>query len=670
MRRALLLLLLVTFAVPLLADVPLPDGNGLSGNTVLTVRAASDGDGQLVVFDEQDGLVIHHVDRNGVVTRRGSIDGGRPSVEGLTATSDGYLMVYSTPYVLRMALLAPDGTLRSDVQMELPGSSARLDVRRGSGTILVASNFGDAVLIDERGAALSPVFHFVPAGQTYTYSVSVAANSDGFLIAWTDTMGGVRTRFVSGGGTMAPAAVEPGEDYAAAVASNGTSFLVVWAAAEQLHGRVFGADGTPSSERLILDADEVFPGPGVVWNGSEYVVVYSGRELRVNAQGVVLGRRALPAGMDHIQRTASGALFWIDGAPCFFGGKVMMRLHETDAAVPISLGDPEHSSAALAPLGERFVVAWSEKTDRTRLLVATTDGQSFSSSHVLSENGTSMPVITNHLLLWTESNAACERVLKGAILGVNGAVVRTMDITDDIASKPAVAWSGFEYAVVWERRSLSQLVGVRIDADGFVHEVPVPLSEATQRSSFVNDARIGLSLAWDGLGYVLVWERYYGTEYPFYHDAPPQIDVRRQFFTTTLSRVTYPAVLEQTGREPALAIGPRLGLTVWRVAEVPYVLLQLFDRNSLVVLAQQALAVNGTPVVVAADNHFAVAVGARVFRVSARGQVTEQPAAGGDVLALSVRDETAAIVYRKDGRGVLRVWTLEGAGPRRQSVRH
>jgi hypothetical protein len=672
MRRALLLLLLVTFAVPLIADVPLPGGNGLSGTYVSTMLAVSDGDGQLVVWKQDSGLVIHHVDRNGTVTPRGTIAGAYISVESLAATPDGYLMVSSTWDTLRLVSLAPDGTLQSDAQLALPGYSAKLDMAPGSRTALVAGNFGYAVLVDSRGTVLAPAFRFVPAGVDLVYSVAVAASSDGFLIAWTTAIGEVRTRFVSRAGAVGPQIVDSGNGYSPAVASNGTSFLLAWAAEEQLHGRVIGGDGTASGGGRILDPDANYPGPGVGWSGSEYVVLYSGRELRVDAEGVILGRRTLPAGTENVLPTASGAQFWVDRAPCYDGaGKVMMRLHESDAAIPISVGDPEHSSAALAPLGDRFVVAWSEKTDRTRLLVATTDGQSFSASRVLSENGASMPVIVNHLLLWSESDPACERVLKGAILGEDGAVVRRMDITADIASaQPAVAWSGFEYAVVWERRSVSQVVGVRIDADGFVHQERVALSEATQRSSYVNDRRIGLSLAWDGLGYVLVWERYYGTEYPFYPDPPPQIDVRRQFFTTTLSRVNDPAVLEQTGREPALAIGPRLGLTVWRVAEVPYVWLQLFDRNSLVVLAQQALAANGTPLVAAAENHFAVAVGPRVFRVSARGEVTEQPPANGDILALSVRNETAAIVYRKDGRGVLRVWTLEGAGPRRQSVRH
>jgi hypothetical protein len=671
MRRALLLILLGTFAaLPLLADVALPGGNGLSGASVFTVRAVSDGDGQLVVWDQENGLVIHHVDRNGTVTRRGTLAGPRSSVQGLTATADGYLVAHTTLDTLWLASLAPDGTLLSDVQLALPGYSAMLDAARGSRTVLVASNFGYAMLVDSHGAALSPVLHFVPDGLDFAYNVSVAASGDGFLIAWSTTVGEVRTRFVSRTGAMAPLVAESGAGYSTAVASNGTSFLVVWRAEEQLYGRVIGGEGTPLGERLILDAGLAYVGAGVVWSGSEYVVFYLGRELRVDAQGVVLGRRALPEGMDNVLRTASGALFWLDWTPCFDSAKVMMRLDEAAANVPISLGEPEHSSAAVAPFGDRFVVAWSEKTDRIRLLVAVADGESFSAPQILSENGATMPVITNDLLLWTENDADCTRVLKGAILGADGAVVRTMTITDDILTpRPAVAWNGFEYAVVWERRSLSQVVGVRIDADGFVHQVPVPLSEAGARSSFVTDMRIQLSLAWDGVGYVLVWERYYGTNYPFYHDDPPQIDVRRLFLTSTLSRGDL-AVLDTSGREPALAIGPEQGLVAWRVAGVPYVWLQLFARSNLAIRAQQALAADGIPIVVAADDHFAVAVGAKVFRISASGQATEQPPAGGEVWALGVHGEKAAIVYRGDGGGVLRVWTLEGPGPRRQSVRH
>jgi hypothetical protein len=667
MRRVLFLLL---FAFPLAADVPLPGGNGLSGASIFDMRAVSDGDGQLVVWDGESGVVIHHVDRNGVLTVTGTIDGPLRSVEGLAATADGYLMAHSTLYALRLASLAPDGTLRSEGPLELPGYSAKLDAAPGSRTALVASNYGYAILVDSHGAALGPAFRFVPDGVDYAYSVSVAASSDGFLIVWASTMGEVHTRFISRNGAVGPLTAESGIGYSTTVASNGTSFLVVWRAEEQLHGRVIGADGAPVSGELVLDADPTYPGPGVVWSGSEYVVLYSGRELRVDAQGVILGRRLLPEAMDSIIRTASGALFWLDRGPCFDGGKVMMRLRDAAPNVPISLGEPEHSSAAVSPLDDRFVVAWSERTDRTRLLVAVADGESFSAPRVLSENGATTPVIAHHLLLWTESGVDCTRVLKGAIVGDDGAVTRRMDLTDDIVTpRPAVAWNGVDYAVVWERSSLSQIVGVRIDADGFVHEVPVPLSEATVRSSFVNDMRIQLSLAWDGTGYVLVWERYYGTMYPFYPDPPPQIDVRRLLLTQNLSRGE-PAVLDSSGREPALAIGPQQGLVAWRVAGVPYVWLQLFARRTFTIVAQQALAADGTPIVVAADDHFAVAVGSRLFRLSARGQATEQPPAGGEVLALAAQHETAAVVYRKDGRGMLRVWTLEGAGPRRQSVRH
>lgn len=671
MRRALLPFLLV-FALPLAADIPLPGGNGLSGNSVYNIRAVSDGDGQLVVWDQENGLVINHVDRNGTATRTGTLDGAIRAVQGLAATADGYLMVHTSRETLRLASLAPDGTLQSDELLPLPGyTSGRIAAAPGSRTALLVTTIGLAMLVDSHGAALTPPFRFLPEDVDYAYNLSVAASGDGYLIAWAMALGVVHTRFVSRGGVVSPVIEEPGTGDSTAVASNGTTFLLAWRAEEQLHGRIIGADGTPVGERLILDADPTYPGPGVVWNGNEYVVLYSGRELRLDAQGNILGRRLLPDGLDYVLVTARGSLFWLDHGPCYDGGKVMMRFADDAAAVPISPGEPEHSSAAVTPFGDRFIVAWSEKTDRTRLLVAVTDGQSFSAPRILSENGASLPVITNGLVLWTENGTDCVRVLRGALLGADGAVLRTLSITDDIVSpRPALAWNGFEYAVVWEPRTVGQLVGVRIDADGFVHEIPVPLTEATARASFVIDVRIRPALAWDGLGYVLVWERYYGTELPFYHDAPPQIDVRRLYLANTLTPVHGQAVLDAAGRSPALAIGPQLGLTAWRVSGVPYVWLQLFDRNSLAIRAQQALAADGTPIVAAADDHFAVAVANKVFRISTRGQATEQPPADGEIMALGIRDETAAIVYRKDARGVLRVWTLTGPGPRKQSVRH
>jgi hypothetical protein len=647
MRIALALLLFASsFAA--IADTPLPLLNELSGNWIFNLRVSED---LLVWQDDQAIQILNLADG----TRRPSI---HADLYELTRTDGGYALLSHAGGQPHVTELDRSGNVVSDTVMPWPGVTTGLAAtpRR----TLVVSRDGDAVFLDEL-----ELFRVTPGP---TYGLTAAASNDGFLVAWNEEAGFYAAHVTSQGQASAPILLGDGGLYPT-IASDGTSFLILWwSQAGELRGSI---DAGPS----FVVAPEAGPNSRAYWDGSAYVVLFDREgllyETRVSAAGAVGATHAIPDVLPMTFDAVPSRLAWVARDQCWRGDALMLRAGGA-ADVAVSKGAPHQFSPSVSG-GMRI---WAERSERTRVYL--NGGRLLSADAARNVN----PVIDtsgpNALAVWTEDRDTggdvCARSLHGAIVSPQGTVLRTFPISDDVLgqARPAVAWNGSQYAVVWERHSANVLVGVRIDAAGNVLELPKTLTNTTERGPYVNAVMEQPSLVWDGNRYVLVWGNVYSTYTPWFPDPPPRFDVRRQYLLHDLTLTGLVEILDSHGVEPASSIGPERGLIAWRLSEIHNVQLRIVTRESGALVIQRDLGgVDGPLLSAALQDEFVVVAGTGVYRVSEFAGVTPQEPlpAGAVPNGIDVTGERVSIAYTLDHRAYIRELTTESRPGRRRSVR-
>ncbi|HEX8619735.1 MAG TPA: hypothetical protein VF911_19290, partial [Thermoanaerobaculia bacterium] len=286
----------------------------------------------------------------------------------------------------------------------------------------------------------------------------------------------------------------------------------------------------------------------------------------------------------------------------------------------------------------------------------------------------------NTLVVWTEDRAVagaeeCKRSLHGAIVTRQGGVLRSFTISQNVLghARPAVAWNGSAYAVVWESASSNQLVGMLIDAQGhMLSTYATPLTESRARDPYVTAIMVEPNLAWDGSRFVLVWQRLYRTDIPFYPDAPAQYDVRRQYLSSMLTLQGVVEIRDSRGLEPTLATGPERTLIAWRYDGMRNVQIRIVTRETGATIVQRDLGdVDGPLLSAAVGDEFVLIAGTEVFHVSKQGGATAQEPllpAGAVASDIQVEGERVSIAYTLAHRAYVRVINATGKPGRRRSV--
>ncbi|ABS25884.1 cell wall/surface repeat-containing protein [Anaeromyxobacter sp. Fw109-5] len=326
-------------------------------------------------------------------------------------------------------------------------------------------------------------------------SPAVAFDGTSHLVVWSDARGGAGQDLhgarVSAAGVLldpAPLVISagPGDEITAAVAFDGTNYLVVWQDQRGSTGRdVYGARVSPDGTVLdpggiaISTAAEHQVEPAVAFDGTSYLVVWEDRRggladvrgARVSPNGSVLASELLISGAPLHQTQpavacASGACLvaWRDGragGPDVYGARVAGASVVDAGGLPISRAGSSQGRPAVASDGSGYLVVWNDTRSGTSDVYGSRVGAD------------------------------------GQILDLSGLAITA---EADAQQSPEVAFEGAYYVVAWhDRRS-----GVAFDA----HAARVtPAGAVVDPSGFLvgtGAAGTGTSVASDGAGRVLV----------------------------------------------------------------------------------------------------------------------------------------------------------------------
>ncbi|MEO0086375.1 MAG: T9SS type A sorting domain-containing protein [candidate division WOR-3 bacterium] len=192
--------------------------------------------------------------------------------------------------------------------------------------------------------ALDPVPILVAAGQGYRGRAAVAFDGTNFLIAWEDCRSGTSDIYgarVTPDGQVLDSAgfiisAAPGGKYIAAVASSGNECLVAWGDSRSLQRDIYGSRVSPDGTVLDPDGIPISTAPydqcaaAVAFDGENYLAIWADDRLnRVD----IYGARVSPQGM----------VLDPDG-------------------IPVACGSTERFNPALACCGSDYLGVWSSST--------------------------------------------------------------------------------------------------------------------------------------------------------------------------------------------------------------------------------------------------------------------------------------------------------------------
>jgi hypothetical protein len=304
----------------------------------------------------------------------------------------------------------------------------------------------------------------------------------------------------------------------AAVAFDGTNFLVVWADLRSGTTDIFGARVSPAGTvlntggSLISTAAPDQSKPAVAFDGTNFLVVW--QEVRGGGNSDIFAARVSPAGAvlggiaiatATTQESSPAVAFdgtgflvvWQDsgifGAKVSPAGAVSSRIAISTGGVALFMSRP-----AVAFDGTNYLVAWAavgfggsgiQGARLSRAGTVLTTGIAIAGTASSLDSPPPAPAVafdgTNYLVVWQDPGSGTTTDIYGARVSRAGAVLDAARIAISTAangqSSPAVALVGTNFLVVWQdlRSGSSDIYGARVSGAGVVLDVNgIPISTA------------------------------------------------------------------------------------------------------------------------------------------------------------------------------------------------
>lgn len=483
---------LLTLAVLLLAasasatlpilrpDQPLsPIAYGGSLRPVGFTSAGSDGTNVLVIASTQGALLATLVSPSGAAVAPSVRIASTTQVTQSSAvvfTGSHYVVAFNTSDGIMTTRISREGALLDAQPQKIAALGSVVMAWNGRNILLVAGGLRYRLL--DRDGNAAGIEQTLTGGALNT-SPSVASNGDGFLIAGIAAQPGlpadVRAKPVdvsgNAGVTLVLPLQSPGSPVNVGVASDGHDYLVAAATTSGAQSVLVRADGTVAAP--VLHGSNFASNLGVVWNGSEYTVMWARFPdvvgVRVGASGAALDAQPLTV-REGGREVAAATATALD---------TFVLIENADARV---VGTFFRSLANLAnePLARRVVSVLQVPRAQKNPAIAT--------------NG------VFSLVVWREATDINNGgAVFGAIIDPSGSIGRVIEIAADSReeSQPGVASNGRDFMVFWQAQS-TDIQARRVGVDGNLLDAsPILVGRATA------DATI--AAAWSGHAYVAVW---------------------------------------------------------------------------------------------------------------------------------------------------------------------
>jgi hypothetical protein len=696
MRRAAFLLSLLFLTAPLAGDdAPIaPQRFGSSPLYPFTWQLATNGEEYLLGWSSQTRTHFAALNDRGEVIRDAAFASAAGVVDAIAVKRDYLVVLGSNLVVVDADTLAITRT----IDTHFHGNST---LATDGETALLANGSGYARILDADGDAIAPD---VPFAGRQTPAIGAASARDAYLLVWLEQVDAgarlMRSVIGSNGETISAAAtlitVDP-ERVAfgrRGVASNGSAFLVSWRSGTAVNAMLISAAGQAVAPPVTIADWDYTDAPQVAWNGREFVVVLEARTLegeadiialRVDAQGRPLGTVRSVAAGPQLQyhaavatTTRSTLAVWGQFASCYAAGNggIMARTIEPLGPVAtVSRGEPAREVPAAADAGETTLVAWVERGAvrgvRAVLLPSGTEIDVDATSYAQS----SPAVGTNggaYLVVWTDLQADCTTSISAAAVDANGQTgpVRMLAQNANPETRPAIAWNGSEYVVVWDRTAAAQLVGMRVAADGNpIDPEPVAMTASYPDPMFYTHHTGFPAIVWTGQEYLAAWTFSRTSSIPWYPDPPPILEVRTRRFTRGLLPVGTENVLATPAYGSTLGWNGTEALALWHERESTYAARIAADGH---VVATNLIGPSTSPTppslsIAWSGLDWIVADGAQLLRIRADGSFASRTDLGASVRG-SAATPTVVAYERSEGE-VMQVFTRKLPRPRRRAVR-
>lgn len=676
------------------ADAPVaPPRFGSSPHYPFAWQLATNGEEYLLAWSTDTRTHFAALNERGEVIGDAVFDSGAHVADAIAVQRD-YLVV------LGASLLSVDAdTLAVTRTQELPFSNSVLAT--DGVTALLANGGGFARIVDAEGDPAGPDFSFNQIG---TAGVGAAGADGSYLLAWLesrqDDLRLVRSVVRDDGGNVSAmetlATLDPNRSVAfgrRGVASNGRNFLVSW----RSDTKVSVALVSPYGEVLVPPATiaewDYTDAPQVAWNGREFLVVLEARgvtgeadiiALRIDALGKPIGNATSVAGGPALQYHAAVATtgrstlaVWGEFAKCYaagFGGVLARTIEPLGPIATVSRGEGVREAPAAADVGGTSLVAWVERGAlrgvRAALLPSGTEIDLGASTY----SQDSPAVGTNgdaYLVVWPDLHDDCTTSLSAVVVDRNGRAgpVRTLAQNAHTKTRPAIAWNGSEYVVVWERTGAIQLAGLRVAADGIpIDTDPIAMTEAYADVIFYTHRTGFPAIVWTGQEYFATWTFSRIAYIPLYPDPPPILEVRARRFDRSLFPLGVESVLATPAYGSSLGWNGREALTLWQGSGGTHAARIAPDGS---VLATQLLGPNTDPTppslsIAWTGYGWMAANGAQLLHLRADGSFQSRTDLGDSVRASTVTPTLVA--YQRDEGVATEVFTRRLARLRRRAV--
>lgn len=327
---------------------------------------------------------------------------------------------------------------------------------------------------------------------------AIAFDGTNYMVVWQDEPGGsdiygarvgTNGEVLDPGGKLISPSIRLKRD--PAIAFDGTNYLVIWE--DELHNTwhdVYGTRVSPSGAVLdpagiaISTASQWQLFPTLAFDGVNYMVVWV--DWR-NGPAAIYGARVTPSGavLDPFGIAISTALDWREQAAIAFDGANYMTFWWMRRD-----GSENIFGARLNPSGE---VLGSDE-----VIVSTRVNEQMNSA--AASDG------TDYMVVWEDDRSGISKDIFGSRVTASGAVLDPLGISVSTVSgdqsAPAIASDGMDYLAVWQDLSTDDgdIRGARISSSGeLLDPGGIVISDAALEQSKP-------AVAFDGTNYMVVWE--------------------------------------------------------------------------------------------------------------------------------------------------------------------
>lgn len=679
-------------AILLTPEQPVAPQFGPSPEYAFNWTLATNGENYLLGWSAQYRTHFVAIDDRGVPRRDAQIASAYADVDSVALGHDYVLLQQSENATELLTIDSDTLAVKERCDTRFKGKSGVLATDGESLLYANATGFAQRVGLD---AAPIDFAH------GNTGALGAAGAQRAYLLVWLDNGRLVRS-VIDNGVASAPATLVTIDPVQLAfgrrsVASNGSDFLVAWRSLTAVNVAHVTRDGAIAGEPVTIGTFDYTGSPQLSWNGREYVVVLETRAYATPPESEIvaihLDSHGTPVGATQTLATGTPLHYnavvassphgtfaaWGEFAACFqagHGGIVGRTVEPLGELAMLTRGESALETPAAAATASSTLVAWIDRGSLRKVRAMLTGPRGgvieipttsyAQDSPAIGSNGSSF------LLVFAETASGdCATSLSAVAIDGEGHAGPVWKLADDAQprTRMAIAWNGSEYAVVWERGSVAELLGIRVAADGHpLDREPSALTLPYPNPIYTNYGTDFPSIVWTGSEYLATWTFIRSSYIPLYPDPPPILELHARRFDRNLAVIGAENTIANPAYGSTTAWNGSEGLVLWQSRGTVRASRIAADGSvkSTSDLFSGLQYMPPSLSLVWSGSDWIATFGRHLLRIDADGTLRSDDDLGATVSASAVAGST--VIYQRDDVPVTRVYVRTFAPQRRRAA--